>query len=166
MYWAIDKNNNFRFINYDSRYLTDKQLSTASYCYSECGTCTDSPFTIKTIRQEFKDCIKEEKNGGFEEGEFTQYKTVYDFIRNSWEIYSVLIPAKETNKALKYIKRVCKRNKWYNPTDYTVNDMQYELFKCYGGIYYAPDWIDSPTLNDILDTFWDVDIGMYQSLYD
>lgn len=168
MYWATDKEYNRYFVNFGTYETTDDALKNALYVMGDSGSIDDVPLTFDDLCNHFSDLICEEVNGGFDDGEFTGYKGVFDFIRDSIpEIYSVLLPHEMTDDALKKIETVCKRNNWKQPYNYTNNEMIRELEKEYNGC--VSDWITCngyfTGLEDLLDCFWDVDMGMYQSLY-
>ena len=169
MYWATDKEYNRYFVNFGTYETTNESLKKALYVLGDCGGIDDAPLTFDDLCNDFSDFICEEVNGGFDDGEFTGYKNVFDFIRDSVpDIYSILIPHEMTDDALIKIENACRKNGWKEPTAYTTNEMLHALEKEYNGL--VPDWITCngyfTGLKDLLDWFWDIDGGMYQSLYD
>ena len=169
MHWATDDNGNLYFADYTDAFgKIDRQLSESLYAMSEMGCKYDKPCTFADIVQLFEDLKTEEKYGGFDDGEFTQYKTVFDFIRDSLpEVISVLVPLSESDKAIKAIEKVCKHNGWTQPNKYTVEQMADELSKEYSGS--VPEWLACGGtfygLKSVLETYWDPDIGLYQALW-
>lgn len=163
MYWAVNKNGKVMFPDFSGNY-TDKELQRRFYTLED--DINEQAKTIKDVKQLFEDLKTEEANGGFEVGEYTQYKTVYDFIRSELECVTPLVPVSESEKALNKLMKVFKLHGIDEPQDEKSNVIEWLRTEYSGQL---PNWLECSGryygLNELLEYFWDTDIGFYQSLY-
>lgn len=166
MYFATDKDGNRYYADYTGNH-TNEELKAALYCDSECGSVNDEPQTFEDIKQLFKDLKKEERNGGFDKGEFTNYKSVYDFIRDSFEIITVLVPLKDSDLVMDTMTTICKRKGWKDKDDFSPCQMREELTKEL--ILFVPKFLwndyNCSTLTEMIEDYFNPDYGRSQELY-
>lgn len=166
MYCATNKDGELLYADYTG-YHTNEELEKAFYCFSEYGSIDDEALTIEDVKAHLEDLKTEERNGGFDKGEFTHYMNVYDFIREEFEIITILVPVEDSIKIMELITVICKRNGWKTEYDFTDFEMRDELIKEFGKN--APKWLINDeichTLTEMIEDYFNPDYGRYQELY-
>ena len=145
MYWAINEKGEKMFP--DFRYtLTHDEFKKAMFTIED--DINETPVNFEHIEQLYNDLITEEKNGGFEQGTFTEYEDVFDFISGSEDVITPLLPVNETSEAIEKIIRICIENRY---TDVLVPGIYDGLVKKLEAAQVPKSVLYAPNLHEIVE---------------